>query len=193
MHPLFVSFKPRALSLSLSTRANILSDINSNSTTAQLSLPFACWNVKTHRSFLGMFCSCTDCIFLPPLVKNSFCTLDSLSFFLPPGAAAVPRLTRRRRRLLRRPLPVSPGEQADVSRGRVPELPHERDEEVRRAGLAQERVVEELGGRRPLGGVADQHLVQKAVEARRNLDRFKPTVTQPSKSKYVNSVPFADS
>ena len=47
----------------------------------------------------------------------------------------------------------------DVSGGRVSELPHEGYQHLRVTGLAEEGVVEELGGGGALGGVADKHLV----------------------------------
>ena len=62
-----------------------------------------------------------------------------------------------------------PGQHGDVSRGRVPELPHERHEQVRGAGLPQEGVVQQLGRGGALGGIAHQHLVQEAVQPGRDL------------------------
>jgi len=56
--------------------------------------------------------------------------------------------------------------EGDVSRRRVPELAHEGNEERRVAGLPEEGVVEQLGGRGALGRVPHQHLVQEAVQAR---------------------------
>ena len=64
-----------------------------------------------------------------------------------------------------------PGQHGNVSCGRVLELSHERDEQIRGSGGAEEGVVEQLGRGRPLGGVADQHLVQEALEARSDLKR----------------------
>ena len=63
-----------------------------------------------------------------------------------------------------------PGQHGDVSRGRVPELPHERDEEVGRSGLPEEGVVQQFGRGGALGGVANEHLVEEAVEAGRDLE-----------------------
>ena len=46
-----------------------------------------------------------------------------------------------------------------ISGGRVPELPHQRNQYVRQACLSEERVVQQLSGGGALCGVADQHLV----------------------------------
>ena len=50
-----------------------------------------------------------------------------------------------------------------------PELPHEGDKEVGWACLPEEGVVQELGGGGALRGVPHQHLVEEAMQSRRDL------------------------
>lgn len=61
------------------------------------------------------------------------------------------------------------GQHSDVSGGRVPELPHQRHQQIRRSGLPQERVMEQFGRCGSLGGVTNKHLVQESLQARRHL------------------------
>ncbi len=56
-------------------------------------------------------------------------------------------------------------------RGRVPVVGHERHEDVGGAGQLQERVVQQLGGRRAHRRIAHQHLVEEALQAGRDLKR----------------------
>lgn len=50
-----------------------------------------------------------------------------------------------------------------------PVLPHQRDDAGRWTGLRQERVLEEIAGRRPLSRVSNEHPVQETFEQRRHL------------------------
>ena len=49
-------------------------------------------------------------------------------------------------------------------------LLHQGDEAARRAGLQQERVLQQLGGARPLLGITSQHAAKEVLQHRRHLN-----------------------
>ena len=64
---------------------------------------------------------------------------------------------------------LEPGQGRNVSGGRVPVLPHQRNERGRVTGLAKEGMVEQFHCTRPLCGISHQHLVEEALQLRRYL------------------------
>ena len=64
---------------------------------------------------------------------------------------------------------LEPGQGRNVSGGRVPVLPHQRNERGRVTSLTKEGMVEQLHCTCPLGGISHQHLVKEALQLWRHL------------------------